>query len=455
MSTLLLFIISAPTVQSLTNPTLINNNKNIEIREIASGLSFPSDMEIIDNDILVTQKYDGKIKLIRDLDLKKYAIYDAPTVPYGDNSGLMGISSKSQKNSTSVFLYFTQQNNRNSIFSAGGYSNGIFAYVWNASGLELSDQKLIFEIPVTNTSEDYSGSLETDPDNLLYLAIGDLNRDGHEQNGIENRELQNTLDDTSETGGVILRIASNGTITSNNPFSQNGFKEFFAYGIKHVGDFSFDPVSKNLWYIVKGPNSVDEINMIKSGFNNGWKKIHGYDNDSCCPLDVKLPQDTKGLSIPPNSHYDEPKFAISNSSNLTAVGFMHASNSNLNRDDKLYVGDMQGNLFQFGLDKDRENIFSSGDIQNNLFAKDFGPIVDLEFDDKGVLYVLTYSNTTSSPYREQSGSVYALPLKEGLDRLTASEIIVVDSFGILWILISIILMSVAIRYKWIKQVIKK
>ncbi|MDF0682324.1 MAG: hypothetical protein P0116_15315 [Candidatus Nitrosocosmicus sp.] len=85
MSTLLLFIISAPTVQSLTNPTLINNNKNIEIREIASGLSFPSDMEIIDNDILVTQKYDGKIKLIRDLDLKKYAIYDAPTVPYGDN----------------------------------------------------------------------------------------------------------------------------------------------------------------------------------------------------------------------------------------------------------------------------------------------------------------------------------------------------------------------------------
>jgi glucose/arabinose dehydrogenase len=314
---------------------------------------------------------------------------------------------------------------------------------------------LIFEIPVTNTSEDYSGRLETGPDNHLYLTIRGLNRDGFEPNVIENRGLQNSFDEPFESNYAILRIASNGTISSSNPFSQNEFKGYFAYGIRQVSDLMFDPVSKNLWDIEKGPNSIDEINMIKSGFNNGWKKSIGHVNNSCCSGDGKLPQETKGWFELLNSHYDEPKLVISNSSNLKAIGFMNVPSSNLYRDDKLYVGDMQGNLYQFGLDKDRENIFSSGDIQNNLFAKDFGPIVDLEFDDNGVLYVLTYSNTTSSPYKEQSGSVYAIPLKDGFDRLTTNEIIVVDSFGIIWILILITLLSVALRYEWFKRVIKK
>ena len=41
----------------------------------------------------------------------------------------------------------------------------------------------------------------------------------------------------------------------------------------------FDPVTGNLWDTENGLDYGDEINIVKPGFNSGWKKIQGMAPD--------------------------------------------------------------------------------------------------------------------------------------------------------------------------------
>ena len=40
------------------------------------------------------------------------------------------------------------------------------------------------------------------------------------------------------------------------------------------------PVTKNIWDTENGPADFDEINLIFSGFNSGWKQIMGPKMDA-------------------------------------------------------------------------------------------------------------------------------------------------------------------------------
>ena len=439
---------------AVANPILTDNNSKFEINEIATGISFPSGMELIDQDILITEQYSGKIKLIRDFDLKKYPIANVDSFSYGKESGLMSISSMKKDNSTIIFLYFTGRHN-DSVFTSSGSSNMLYSYIWNASGLELTDEKLILDIPINNVSQNYSGKIEIGPDGQMYITIGHLNKNGLEQNIVGNRNFNNIFVDTTERSGAIMRISTNGTPSHDNPFSENGFEEYFAFGIRAAKDLAFDPVTKQLWDIEQGPNSVYEINIIDPGFNSGWKRIHGYLNQSCCSPDLKLPQDKGLLFQPKNSYYADPRLLITNSSDLTAITFMNNSSTNPTFHDSVFIGDMEGNIFRFGLDKDRTFIYNSGQILNHLFAEGFGPIVDLEINENGILYILSYSNSGSGPYKENTGSVYAISMKDELNVLTPEEIVNIDSFGIIGILIVLLSLIIFLTYKSIKHMVQR
>jgi aldose sugar dehydrogenase len=107
------------------------------------------------------------------------------------------------------------------------------------------------------------------PDNYLYAIIGDLNHRGKLQN-IENVP---DPDDTS----VIFRIdPNNGSAATNNPFANidnDALKRYYAYGIRNSFGIAFDPVNGNLWDTENGSEVYDDINLVKPGFNSGWKLI--------------------------------------------------------------------------------------------------------------------------------------------------------------------------------------
>jgi glucose/arabinose dehydrogenase len=148
---------------------------------------------------------------------------------------------------------------------------------------------LTFGQPQSNHN---GGQLAFGPDGMLYAGSGDGggsndNALGHTGTG-ESGPLGNALDRTKLLG-KILRIDPLGTsgpggnygIPQDNPFVGEGGgvrEEIYAYGLRNPWRFSFDMRpggTGRLFCGDVGQGSVEEINLITSGGNFGWRYREG------------------------------------------------------------------------------------------------------------------------------------------------------------------------------------
>jgi len=140
-----------------------------------------------------------------------------------------------------------------------------------------------------------AGSIAFGPfDGYLYITTGDGGSAG-DPNG-NGQNLGTLL-------GSILRIdvdttdtGFNYAIPPDNPFFDNndGYREeIYAYGLRNPWRMSFDPVTGWLWVADVGQSSWEEIDVIESGGNYGWRIMEGahcYNPPSGC--------DSTGLTGP-------------------------------------------------------------------------------------------------------------------------------------------------------------
>ena len=94
----ILLLIPTQTVhaQTVQDPNLI-------IEQFVTGLSSPTSMSFVGSDILVLQKNDGKVRLIRDGFLENNDVLDV-SVSNNSERGLLGIESIGN----TVYLYYTE-----------------------------------------------------------------------------------------------------------------------------------------------------------------------------------------------------------------------------------------------------------------------------------------------------------------------------------------------------------
>ncbi len=143
---------------------------------------------------------------------------------------------------------------------------------------------LLFKyIPV---SQDFGihvgGNLKFGPLNKLFITIGNCGTDSNSQS------LKNPL-------GKIIRINSDGSIPSDNPFYDDGNPStgnddrIWAYGLRNTFDFTFSPVNDSIYASENGNFGNDEINFIKKGKNYGYPICQGF----CFPFNplYKQPMD--------------------------------------------------------------------------------------------------------------------------------------------------------------------
>lgn len=126
------------------------------------------------------------------------------------------------------------------------------------------------------------GHLETGPDGLLYIGMGDGGSGGD--------PLRLGLD-LSSPHGSILRIDPTPspslpyTVPSDNPFLavEGAVPETFAIGLRNPWKFGFDPVTDDLWIADVGQNELEEINFVAApddgvagaGLSFGWSAFEG------------------------------------------------------------------------------------------------------------------------------------------------------------------------------------
>jgi PQQ-dependent dehydrogenase (s-GDH family) len=128
------------------------------------------------------------------------------------------------------------------------------------------------------------GRLVIGPDRKLYFTIGDLGADQLANFCKPNRAqsiptaAQLEAHDWSLYEGKVLRLNLDGSIPADNPIIAGVTSHIYSYGHRNPQGLAFAPDGK-LYESEHGPNTDDEVNVIRAGGNYGWPYVAGYQDD--------------------------------------------------------------------------------------------------------------------------------------------------------------------------------
>ncbi|HET9911764.1 MAG TPA: PQQ-dependent sugar dehydrogenase [Anaerolineales bacterium] len=303
------------------------------------------------------------------------------------------------------------------------------------------------------------GVLAFGQDGKLYIFVGDLGRRGGLQNlpcgptptcsgtQVPDDQFGGPEPDNAHLSGVVLRLNTDGSIPSDNPFYETGaawggevganIQKIFSYGHRNGFGMAVDPASGNLWLQENGDDSFSEINRVDPGLNGGWVQIAGpverigqFKDIETTFGNMQLQQlrwpptnlaDTPEealdrLVMIPGATYKDPEFSWKWEVAPGGINFLAGKGLGAQFQNDLFVGAATpalegGYLFHFNLTRDREK-FSVSDprlrdrVADNLakheitesesllIGRDFGAITDIETGPNGNLFVVSITNGT-------------------------------------------------------------
>jgi aldose sugar dehydrogenase len=412
---------------SNNEPTIIDENTNLAIEKYAGGMEFPSSMAFLGpDDILVLEKNTGQVRRVVNGTTLEEPLLDVP-VAVKDERGLLGIAvtKDNQNDATFVFLYYTESTiDGDDLEGKDPLGNRLYRYEF-ADG-KLVNGELLLDLPAKGASHHNGGRIAIGPDNNVYLIVGDLQDPG--QTPLSHittaQNIANRLypDGTS----AILRVTQDGKPVGNILGGRYPMELYYAYGIRNSFGIDFDPVTGKLWDTENGPDFGDEINVVEPGFNSGWRRIQGMEED---PGRANLLVQFPGLSATDESlvgrlqhfwfeitgrsggKYSNPEFVWNNPVAPTAIRFLDSDALGERYVNDAFVASFNtGYIFHFDLNDARTGFVLDGNLADGVadefsdadalvFAKNFGRITDMESGPDGYLYVLTIKGLEGTIYR--------------------------------------------------------
>jgi aldose sugar dehydrogenase len=392
--------------RSSFEPSLNNGyDGKFMIEPVVKGLRSPTDMAFLGpGDILTTEKHNGTVQRVENGQILREPLLDV-NVSNKVERGLLGIAiSKADNDSTYVFLYYTEgKDDGSDICPRSDYcipgtepiGNRLYRYDLTKDDTRLINPKLLLDIPATPGPGHNGGKMIVDHNKNIFIIIGDVME--------EDKRTQNYADGTKPDGtGGILKVDQNGNSSDKGPIgSKYPLNMYYAYGIRNGFGLDFDPITGNLWDTENGPSFGDELNLVKPGFNSGWKDVQGiWNHDSGKAQKGTLNLD--GLEdFDGEGKYSEPEFTWKDTVGPTGIKFFNSDKMGFEYKDSLFVGDVHnGNLYHFNLNNDRTSLLLDGmlsdkvanspnELEKVVFAQGFSAITDLEVGPDGYLYVLS------------------------------------------------------------------
>jgi glucose/arabinose dehydrogenase len=225
--------------------------------QIASGLSGPTAMEIAPDGRIFVLEEGGRVRVIKNNQLLATPFITLTTNTVGER-GVLGIAfDPNFASNRFIYLYYTATSptihNRVSRFTA----NGDVA----VAGSEVQ----LLNLPTLGSEFHNGGAIHFGLDGKLYIATGD------------NRVSSNAPSLNSPLG-KILRINSDGSIPTDNPFfnQTTGInRAIWARGLRNPFSFAFQPGTGRMFINDVGEASTEEINDGIAGSNYGWPTCEG------------------------------------------------------------------------------------------------------------------------------------------------------------------------------------
>ncbi|HEX6737355.1 MAG TPA: PQQ-dependent sugar dehydrogenase, partial [Vicinamibacteria bacterium] len=146
--------------------------------------------------------------------------------------------------------------------------NRIVRLTASAANQDVSDgtQTVIFNLPNLSSATNHNGgAIHFGPDGKLYVAVGE------NANGSNARNLGTTL-------GKMLRLNSDGTIPTDNPFfnqTTGNNRAIWARGLRNPFTFSFQNGTGRMHINDVGQNTWEEVDNGLAGRDYGWDDVEG------------------------------------------------------------------------------------------------------------------------------------------------------------------------------------
>ncbi|HUE80771.1 MAG TPA: PQQ-dependent sugar dehydrogenase [Pyrinomonadaceae bacterium] len=157
--------------------------------------------------------------------------------------------------------------------------NRVSRFTANGDVAVAGSEVPILDLENLNATNHNGGAIHFGPDGKLYVATGENAVPSNAQT------LNNRL-------GKILRINSDGSIPTDNPFFNTASgvnRSIWALGLRNPFTFAFQPGTTRMFINDVGQNAVEEINDGIAGSNYGWPNC-------------------EGACLPPNANFRDPLF---------------------------------------------------------------------------------------------------------------------------------------------------
>ncbi|NJM26732.1 MAG: hypothetical protein HC859_15890, partial [Bacteroidia bacterium] len=140
-------------------------------------------------------------------------------------------------------------------------------------------EQIIFDMDVMDGTIHNAGAMVFGTDGKLYVSVGEGS------NANKAQLINNVL-------GKILRINSDGTIPTDNPFynTYSGKnRAIYALGFRNPFTMSMDPVTGKIYANDVGGGAFEEVNEVQAGKNYGWPIIEGMRTTQTPPANYMDP----------------------------------------------------------------------------------------------------------------------------------------------------------------------
>jgi glucose/arabinose dehydrogenase len=307
-------------------------------------------------------------------------------VRYNDNSneeGFLGLAFHPDfKKNGELFVFYTERTEgHNNVLSRFRVSKD------DPDRVDAASEEVLLRISHKYWNHD-GGTVIFGPDGYLYLALGDggaaNDPDGNGQN-------LNTL------LGKIIRIDVSRregsrpyAIPADNPFVGRGDArpEIYAYGLRNVWRMSFDRATGRMWAGDVGQNLYEEIDLIEMGRNYGWSVREGLH-----------PFSPKGVG--PRADLVEPIWEYDHEVGKSITGGAVYRGARLPELNGSYIyGDyVSCKIWALRYDDRQKRVVANRPIRDPNV-----PIMSFAEDDRGDIYLLTYSANGRGIYRFVRGN---------------------------------------------------
>jgi len=352
-------------------------------------------------EILIAERETGRVRLVRDGAVQATLLDLA--INYSGEQGLLGLALDPDfARNGYVYLYYSASSTSSDTNSMDQWAgNRVVRYRYD--GTALVDPLVLLELPPDPgqplSDRHQGGVLRFGPDGKLYISVGDMNRGTFSNPRLE----QNTSDVAIAGCGGIYRLNPDGSLPADNPFiayPDARIQRLWAYGIRNCFGFDFDALSGHLWITDNGPDVYDEINIVRCGFNGGWRKVMGPDaRNALGSWSNNQSWDASDLVMLPNAYYEDPRFSWLTSIGITSLLFVRSARYAPNLRDQLLVADVDfSQVYLLPVSADRLDLVLTGDVADRvadtpserdsfLWSWGWGVITEMKIGPDGFIYV--------------------------------------------------------------------